>query len=646
MADLSGRKLGKYQLIERLGRGGMAEVYKAHQPSLDRFVAVKMILEAMVDDEEFVQRFQREAQIVAQLRHPHILQVIDFDVDDDLHYMVMEYIQGKNLKQYIQANGPLAQEDMLRIAWQMADALTYAHQMGMVHRDIKPANIMFTDDTYQHAVLTDFGIARMVNGSHMTRTGMLLGTPAYLSPEAARGEATDGRADIYSLGVLMYKMLTGQVPFDADTPLAIILKQVSEPLPPVSKFGVTLHPAVESVMLRALMKEPDERYPDAAALRTALEQAQQQLEDRVSTAPSVVKPQAAVATPQQPPAKPKREPTVVQPFDEEAVATNSTSTTTIIQSPSTTRAMWGIAAAVFLLALAIAGFAFTEILDDDDADSNDPSTAVAVVNTPPPPRNGDRPPLSVRGASPEVNRLFNQAMQAVEAEDWEAALSTLDRAVALQTLPRLLEVRSSVHQNLENFEEALADISQAIALDSTKHKFFEIRGHLLLELDEPEEALTDFQRADRLDPNDPDILVSLGQAHYWLEEFGRAQTVFEAALEQDRNQAGAYFGLARIAIENDEPRVALAHIDEALELEGDNPDYRVVRATLLLQLDRADEALETIADVNAIMLAEPEALFQMSEVLDEFGLDEEAETLTCVAKATAEEEDPIDVCEV
>ncbi|MBZ0308038.1 MAG: protein kinase, partial [Anaerolineae bacterium] len=189
MQDLSGQKLGQYELRERLGRGGMAEVYKAYQPGMDRFVAVKVMLGHLADDEGFITRFKREAQSVGKLRHPHIVNVFDFGVERNVYFMVMEYIEGDNLKHYIQQRHALPLLDALKIASQIADALDYAHNRGTIHRDLKPANIMFADAQHQHSVLTDFGIARLMGQSGLTASGAMVGTPAYISPEAARGES-------------------------------------------------------------------------------------------------------------------------------------------------------------------------------------------------------------------------------------------------------------------------------------------------------------------------------------------------------------------------------------------------------------------------------------------------------------------------
>ncbi len=270
MQDLSGQKLGQYELRERLGRGGMAEVYKAYQPGMDRFVAVKVMLGHLADDEGFITRFKREAQSVGKLRHPHIVNVFDFGVERNIYFMVMEYIEGDNLKHYIQQRHALPLLDSLKIASQIADALDYAHNRGMIHRDLKPANIMFADKQYQHAVLTDFGIARLMGQSGLTASGAMVGTPAYISPEAARGESVDERADLYGLGIILYEMLTGKVPYDADTPLAVIMKHINAPLPTPRDYGREVPPEVEKIVVKSLTKMPADRYQTAAEMKTAL----------------------------------------------------------------------------------------------------------------------------------------------------------------------------------------------------------------------------------------------------------------------------------------------------------------------------------------------------------------------------------------
>jgi len=274
---LIGRTLGKYRIIEHLGSGGMAEVYKAYHPGLDRYVAIKVLHSFLADEEDFLTRFRREARVVAMLRHPNIIQVYDFDFDAETnaYYMVMEFIDGPTLKARLQEMARQDQilplEEAVHIVTAVAGALDYAHQRGMVHRDVKPANIMFTQDG--QVILTDFGIAKMVNTTALTASGAMVGTPAYMAPEQGMGQAGDERADIYSLGIILYQLVTGHLPFDADTPLGIILKHINDLLPPPTAFNPDLPPAIEAVIMRALAKSPDDRYQTAGEFAADLERA-------------------------------------------------------------------------------------------------------------------------------------------------------------------------------------------------------------------------------------------------------------------------------------------------------------------------------------------------------------------------------------
>lgn len=267
------KKFGNYEAVERLGRGGMAEVYKAYQPALDRYVAIKVLHSFLADDKEFAERFGREARNVARLRHNNIVQVYDFaeapDEDspgDKHHFMVMELIDGPTLKDYMQRpNGELLPlPEVISIMRQALEALVYAHAQGMIHRDLKPANLMI--DRGGRVVLTDFGIAKILSGNTMTLSGGMVGTPAFMSPEHGLGENSDERSDIYSMGVILYQMLTGRLPYDGDTPVAIILKHVREPLTPPSVFNPSIPPALEQIVMKAMAKDPEERYQSAAEM--------------------------------------------------------------------------------------------------------------------------------------------------------------------------------------------------------------------------------------------------------------------------------------------------------------------------------------------------------------------------------------------
>ncbi|MEA3308980.1 MAG: serine/threonine-protein kinase [Chloroflexota bacterium] len=235
MFNLVGKTLGKYRLVEKLGQGGMAQVYKAYQPDLDRYVAIKILHPHLTGDEDFAARFRQEARAIAALEHPHIVRVYDFDADEGVAFLVMEHLAGDSLKSHLHCREKrMDLEEVERIVGALANALDHAHRQGVVHRDLKPSNVLIT--TNGRPVLTDFGIARMVDTATITESGGTLGTPAYMSPEQCRGEPGDARSDIYALGVLLYQLCVGRVPFNADTPYAIILKHITALLPPHSGF--------------------------------------------------------------------------------------------------------------------------------------------------------------------------------------------------------------------------------------------------------------------------------------------------------------------------------------------------------------------------------------------------------------------------
>ena len=272
---VEGQTLGKYRVLEPLGRGGMAQVYRAYHPQLDRYAAVKVLRSDLVEESEFLGRFQREARAVAGLRHANIVQVYDFDAQDGLYYMVMELLEGDTLKaqlNYYRTRGErLLQGEMVRILKDVLQGVAYAHAEGIVHRDVKPANIMLT--RRGQAVLTDFGVAQIVGGTQYTVSGALMGTLHYMAPEQGLEGHCDSRSDLYSLGIVFYEMLTGRPPFDADTPLAILMKHVNDPLPLPRKVDPAIPELFERIVLKALAKDPEDRYQNAEEMAQALEQA-------------------------------------------------------------------------------------------------------------------------------------------------------------------------------------------------------------------------------------------------------------------------------------------------------------------------------------------------------------------------------------
>jgi serine/threonine protein kinase len=268
MEDLSGKQLGPYRIVEPLGEGGMAAVYKAYQATMDRYVAVKVLPRFLASDPEFVGRFKQEAKVLARLQHPHILPVYDFGEHEGYTYLVMQCIEAGTLADLLQGR-PLPGEQIQRIVAQVGDALDYAHSQGIVHRDVKPSNVLI--DERGNCQLTDFGIAKIVEGAtYLTRTGGTVGTPAYMSPEQIRGEKLDGRSDIYSLGIVLYEMATGRQPFRAETPPAVFVKHLHDPLPPPRKLNQDLPEVFERVILKALSKDREHRFRTASEMVAAL----------------------------------------------------------------------------------------------------------------------------------------------------------------------------------------------------------------------------------------------------------------------------------------------------------------------------------------------------------------------------------------
>ncbi|MFN2269769.1 MAG: serine/threonine-protein kinase [Anaerolineae bacterium] len=272
MNELIGTKIGEYEIVEHIGHGVAADVYKAYQAKLNRHVAVKVLSPTFVKEQAFLARFIREAQAVAQLDHPNILPVYGFDRQDDLVYIVMQYVDSGSLDDL--TGQPLPLDFTLNILSQVGSALSYAHNRGIVHRDVKPGNILLGPDNW--VLLTDFGLVKILETpADLTPSGMSLGTPAYMAPEQVAGDQVDHRADIYSLGATLYQMTTGRVPFEGGTGMAVAFKHVSEALVPPRKFNPSLPPTVDKVIVKALAKEPDLRHQTVdklvAAFREAVE---------------------------------------------------------------------------------------------------------------------------------------------------------------------------------------------------------------------------------------------------------------------------------------------------------------------------------------------------------------------------------------
>jgi serine/threonine protein kinase len=268
MSFTAGENVGPYRIIKQLGQGGMASVFKAYHPALDRFVAIKVLHPAFKEDPNFLSRFQREARVVARLEHPHIVPIYDFAEHEGQPYLVMKYIEGVTLKARL-AEKPLSKNEAIEIIDAIGSALSYAHEQGVLHRDIKPSNILLSPDGGIY--LADFGLARIAEaGASTLSKDVMLGTPQYISPEQAKGLGNlDEGTDVYSLGVVLYEIVVGRVPFNADTPFSIIHDHIYTELPPPSQVNPHVPPRVEAVLMKALEKERAGRYADVASLVAA-----------------------------------------------------------------------------------------------------------------------------------------------------------------------------------------------------------------------------------------------------------------------------------------------------------------------------------------------------------------------------------------
>jgi tRNA A-37 threonylcarbamoyl transferase component Bud32 len=380
-----GTTIGSYRVLEQIGRGGMATVYKAYQAALSRNVALKILPSYLADDEVFRERFRAEAVTVAKLRHPNILAVHDFGTENGVHYIVTEFVDGGTLAD--QLGSPLPPEYVARMLTPVASALDYAHARDVVHRDVKPSNVLIARDGTP--VVSDFGLARMLQGSlpRLTQTGALVGTPEYMAPEQAAGETAGPASDRYALAVMAYEMVVGTVPYSADTPLATLLAHLHKPLPLPREKNPKITSAVEAVLLRGLAKAPDDRFPSATEFVRALDAAEAQ------TAPTIAPraPQPAAAAPLRAPA--------VTPAPTAVAPRPSAAATDVGATPAaglTRRQMLiGGAVGLFLVGGTIASYLLTRepespplsvsvVVDDDvvllTTDVDEPEVVTVTVN--------------------------------------------------------------------------------------------------------------------------------------------------------------------------------------------------------------------------------------------------------------------------
>jgi hypothetical protein len=304
-SSLNGQRVGgRYEIEELVGTGGMSSVYRARDTVLERPVALKVLHEHFSSDPEYIERFRREARAIARLNHPNIVTVIDRGEFEDRQFIVFEHVVGETLKDVVAREGPLPVPQALALTQQVARGLAFAHENGVVHRDVKPQNVLL--DENGTAKVTDFGIARSIEpGDELTETGTLLGSSDYIAPEQASGERVDERSDQYSLGALLYELLTGEVPYTGDGFMAVAMKHVRDPVPSVLARRPNVPHAVDEIVTRAMAKRPEDRYPSMAALMAAIDSA---LTEGAATGDTRVLPRFEPEPPRRPVERPRRRP--------------------------------------------------------------------------------------------------------------------------------------------------------------------------------------------------------------------------------------------------------------------------------------------------------------------------------------------------
>jgi serine/threonine protein kinase len=437
-----GENIGPYRIVEQLGQGGMATVFKAYHASLDRYVAIKALHPAFNADASFATRFQREARVVARLEHPNIVPVYDYAEHETRPYLVMKFIEGDTLKARMDQS-PLSSEEISKIVQAVGSALAYAHKQGVLHRDVKPSNVLLAKDGSIY--LADFGLARMAQSGESTLSSdMVMGTPQYISPEQAMGKSDlDQRTDLYSFGVMLYEMVVGRVPFNADTPFAIIHDHIYSPLPLPRKVNPNVPEQVERVLLKALAKERLDRFEEASQLVSAFKEAwseagvpMQGTFIRVSQAlPAMEKP----IGPGQPVAKP---PAAVAAEPAPRAAEVKAAETAPEAKGTSSSWLWVSAALLILLCLGLFAFVRTNRLMAALGRARNDTPVVTMIppsgNNPAPtmvPPTRDIPPPTpspVVQAGPDADTHLNLALEAWHNNDLKRSMDELNQVVALR----------------------------------------------------------------------------------------------------------------------------------------------------------------------------------------------------------------------
>jgi len=582
MPFAEGENIGPYRIMEKLGQGGMATVYKAYHASLDRYVALKVLHPAFHEDQSFTMRFQREARVVAKLEHPSIVPVYDFAEHESRPYLVMKYIEGETLKARL-SRSPLNSDEITQVVDSVGSALAYAHQQGILHRDIKPSNVLITPNGQMY--LADFGLARIAQAGESTLSSdSIMGTPQYISPEQARGDKDlDAGTDIYSFGVMMYEMVVGQVPFSADTPFSIIHDHIFTPLPMPRSINPNVPEGVERVLLKALSKERADRYADVSmmvqAFKAAWDSAGVPMKGTALTLPTVTASQEKRVETVEKTSSPARPavPPVAQPPFQAAVA----------QEPKKKRSPWPFVAGGVLLTLlcVFAFFAFRQIRLGRQARQAPEPPPTQMVDTiqkveptqpspaPQPPEPNEAPPQvqeAQRVADANPNDPFAQLELALafwDADMQRPAYETLNHAadLGMENVDFLMEAGRQFHSR----EAWIASAAMYIRV----YKHVGVRG------DVPEEARTNFHEAVYKAAPNPE----LESTYPLVDEIMRVDQPIGLVAQARHAFYNGRFDDAQVAL--NQVKQLLPNMPEATLLEGEMNvvEERFEAAKLILQ---------------------------------------------------------------
>jgi len=570
-----GQRIGNYEITEEIGRGGMAVVYRANDLNLDRTVAVKVLPEQFTFDEEFVERFLREARTAANLSHPNIVTIHNVGQEGNIRYFAMNYIDGQSLSSVIREKGKLPIDEAVRIVSDICKALEYAHSEGVVHRDIKSDNILI--DKRGNVIVTDFGIAKAAEGTRLTQTGTTMGTPEYMSPEQARGEGElDSRTDIYSLGIVLYEMLTGGVPFTATTPLGVAMKQAQDPPPPPRELDVSIPDWLEAIVLKCLAKDRGERYQTAAELLADLQANQAPAKTQETEA---VQPQAGATR-------------IVR---QQETATPAKSVPAPATAIPTQRNVipWIAGLGGLAVVLAIVAIIFAT-RDGNGSKAYQPPSRTSMEQTKTPAQR------AAEQKRLQIKSYLSQAQTNFSAGDYGQAQTFVDKILEL-------EPNHSQATQLQN------QITQAIASQKAQRaKERQLKQHLAniksyLESNLYQQVLSEVAKAEQLDPNNAEIQQYKRQANAAIDEAdSKAKQVAKDRSIRKLIQEG------NLHLANKEYNAAIAKFDEVLGLDSSHAEARGLKAKAEAALRAPQPPPKTITGKDgAEMMLIPAGEFQM-----------------------------------